>query len=81
MDSRPGWQAERMSKKPDDLRQDSVDVGCGMVLFGKRWLVEEMSYKSHGDMEGLDLFVALTPWESIDPTLYRLKPKRRRKTK
>jgi len=52
-----------------------------MVLFGKRWLVEEMSYKSHGDMEGLDLFVALTPWDSIDPTLYRLKPKRRRKPK
>ena len=67
--------------KSDDLRQDSVDVGCGMVLFGKRWLVEEMSYKSHGDMEGIDLFVALTPWESIDPTLYRLKPKRRRKAK
>ena len=52
-----------------------------MVLFGKRWLVEEMSYKSHKDMEGLDLFVALTPWESIDPTLYRTKPKRRRKAK
>lgn len=65
----------------DDLRQDSVDVGCGMVLFGKRWLVEEMTYKSHEDMEGIDLFVALTPWESIDPALYRIKPKRRRKTK
>ena len=67
--------------KPDDLRQDSVDVGCGMVLFGKRWLVEEMSYQSHKDMEGLDLTISLTPWESIDPTLYRLKPKRRRKKK
>jgi hypothetical protein len=67
--------------KPDDLLQDSVDVGCGMVLFGKRWLVEEMSYKSHKDMEGIDLFVALTPWESIDSTLYRHKPKRRRKNK
>jgi hypothetical protein len=67
--------------KPDDLRQDSVDVGCGMVLFGKRWLVEEMTYQSHKDLEGIDLTIRLTPWESIDPTLYRLKPKRRRKKK
>ena len=50
-----------------------------MVLFGKRWLVEEMSYQSHKDLEGIDLTICLTPWESIDPTLYRLKPKRRRK--
>jgi len=71
-----------MSKpKPDDLRQDSVDVGCGMVLFGKRWLVEEMSYKSWPDMEGMHLELSLAEWESIDPTLYRLKPKRRRKAK
>lgn len=68
-------------KKPDDLRQDSVDVGCGMVLFGERWLVKKMSFKSHKDLKGIDLSVALTPWESIDPALYRLKPKRRRKAK
>jgi len=67
--------------KPDDLRQDSVDVGCGMVLFGKRWLVEEMSYKSWHGIEGIHLELSLAEWESIDPTLYRLKPKRRRKAK
>ena len=69
-----------MSKpKPDDLLQDSVDCGAGMVLFGKRWLVTDMSYKSTPDWEGIDLSLCLVPWESIDPTLYRQKPKRRRK--
>ena len=71
-----------MSKpKTDGLSQDSVDVGAGMVLFGKRWLVVEMDYKSHSDHEGMDLGMVLVPWESIDPTLYRIKPKRRRKAK
>ena len=63
------------------LRQDSVETGCGMVLFGKRWLVEEMSYKSYPNMNGIYLEISLAEWESIDPTLYRLKPKRRRKAK
>ena len=69
-----------MSKpKPDDLLQDSVDVGAGMVLFGKRWLVVEMDYNSNNDHEGIDVGMVLVPWESIDPTMYRIKPKRRRK--
>jgi hypothetical protein len=67
--------------KPDPILTDSIDVGAGMVLFGKRWLVTEMSYKSLPDLEGVDLFVALVPWESIDPTLYRIKPRHRRHKK
>jgi hypothetical protein len=52
-----------------------------MVLFGKRWLVIEMDYNSHNIGEGIDVGMKLVPWESIDPTLYRIKPKRRRKSK
>lgn len=71
-----------MSKpKSDGLLQDSFDMGCSVVLFGKRWLVEEMSYETHPDLEGIGVFIGLKPWESIDPTLYRIKPKRRSKAK
>ena len=70
-----------IKSKPNDLLQDSVDVGAGMVLFGKRWLVIEMDYKSHDVGEGVDVGMVLVPWESIDPSLYRIKPKRRRKAK
>ena len=52
-----------------------------MVLFGKRWLVIEMDYNSHNVGEGIDVGMVLVPWESIDPALYRIKPKRRRKAK
>ena len=68
-------------QKSDGLSRDSIDVGAGMILFGKRWLVVEMDYKSHSDHEGMDVGMVLVPWESIDPTMYRIKPKLRRNAK
>jgi hypothetical protein len=40
-----------------------------------------MDYKSHSDHEGMDVGMVLVPWESIDPTMYRIKPKLRRNAK
>lgn len=65
--------------KPDYILQNSLDIGCGVVIGGKRWLVKEMTIETHPDEKDVGMFLALTPWESIDPTLYRIKPKRRRK--
>jgi hypothetical protein len=67
--------------KPKPMLTDSVSCGAGMVLFGQRWLVTDMSYVGHYEDGGMTLTLGLVPFESVDPCLYRIKPKRRRKKK
>lgn len=63
--------------------QDSIEVGAGMVIGGHRWLVKSANFvtQSHPTPQPIFLQLEIVPWESIDPTLYRIKPKRRRKAK
>ena len=73
-----------MSKpKPDGLLQDSIEVGCGVVIRGHRWLVKSADFitQSNPTPQSIMLTLEIVPWESIDPTLYRIKPKRRSKAK
>jgi hypothetical protein len=64
--------------EPQPALTDSLEMGAGIVLFGQRWLVTDMSYVGHFKDGGMTLTLGLVPFESVDPCLYRIKPKRRR---
>lgn len=54
-----------------------------MVIGGNRWLVKSANFvcQPHPNPQPILLTLEIVPWESIDPTLYRIKPKRHRKAK
>ena len=58
---------------------DSVAVGAGMVIAGQRYLVTDIQYTVTVADGSVLLNLGLKPWANIDPTLYRVKPRRRRK--
>jgi hypothetical protein len=71
-----------MSKRKADhvkILTDSVAVGAGMVIAGQRYLVTDMQYTVTLADGSVLLSLGLKPWANVDPTLYRLKPRRRRK--
>ena len=64
-------------------QRDTFQVGHGINLFGKRYLVETVEYTGHLD-DGVSLRVELLPWTKCDPALYSfepIKPKKKRKTR
>lgn len=65
------------------ILQDSIAVGAGMVIGGHRWLVKSANFvtQPHPTHQPIMLTLEIVPWETIDPDLYRIKPKRRRKPK
>lgn len=70
-----------MSKpKHKGLLQDTIAVGAGIVIGGNRWLVKTANFQCQPcpDPNPILLTLEIVPWESIDPALYRIKPKRRR---
>ena len=73
----------KMSVKNPHLvdQRDTFQVGHGIILFGKRYLVEGVEYTSCFD-DGVSLKVELLPYTKCDPALYSfepIKPKKKRK--
>jgi len=62
------------------LPPDTIQAGCGLTMFGQRYLVAEMDYTAFAD--GLvDVGLLLKPLNTLDPMLYHQeppKPKKRR---
>lgn len=77
-----------MSKKPSfpqEWPSNTFECGSGIVLYGKRYLVVEMSTEQL-NQGGVMLRAQLVPYEKVDPMLYYASPKptkrpRKKKTK
>jgi hypothetical protein len=62
------------------LPPDTIQAGCGLTLFGQRYLVAEMEYTASVD-GSVDVGLLLQPLSTLDPVLYYQeppKPKKRR---
>jgi hypothetical protein len=55
------------------LPPDTVQVGCGITMFGKRYIVSEMDYTTSPD-GSLDVGLLLQPYGNLDPVLYYYAP-------
>lgn len=78
-----------MSKKPSfpqEWPSNTFECGSGIVLYGKRYLVAEMTTEQM-NQGGIMLRAQLVPYEKVDPILYYAAPKpakrsrKKRKTK
>jgi hypothetical protein len=55
------------------LVADTVQVGSGMTLAGKRYIVAEMQYYTES-YDSLMVKLQLVPYDKVDPILYYFDP-------